>query len=171
MNLMYIVRTWALAQLHATSVWPAQSARLRPLALRRRATMVQNGIGCGPQACVGREDAPRESDSVRAEAPRRGQTAHLGYLSGSVWRRTPSLEPSIASSRAESHSKGAVFVDHSNEYDIVHDVGRSLATLQAAKAVDFCVCLPGRVIKVADDDQAYAQGDMKGGSHLGAHPS
>ena len=38
----------------------------------------------------------------------------------------------------------------------------SPATLQAAKAVDFFVCLLGHVIEIADAEQAYIQAEMKG---------
>ena len=37
-----------------------------------------------------------------------------------------------------------------------------LATLQAAKAVDFFGCLPNHVIEVVDAEQAYIQAEMKG---------
>ena len=41
-------------------------------------------------------------------------------------------------------------------------MGSSLATLQAAKAVDFYGCLPGHCIEVADAEQAYIQADIQG---------
>ena len=41
-------------------------------------------------------------------------------------------------------------------------MGSSLATLQAAKAVDFFGCVPGHAIEIADAEQAYIQAEMKG---------
>ena len=45
---------------------------------------------------------------------------------------------------------------------IFQDLGRALATLQAAKASDFFGCLPGHSLEIADADQACIQAEMKG---------
>ena len=41
-------------------------------------------------------------------------------------------------------------------------MGSTPATLEAAKAADFCGCLPGHVIEIADGEQAHVQAEMKG---------
>ena len=41
-------------------------------------------------------------------------------------------------------------------------MGSSLATLQAAKAVNVFGCVPGHAIEIADAEQAYIQAEMKG---------
>ena len=50
----------------------------------------------------------------------------------------------------------------SYKYATFQDLGSSLATLQAAKAVDVCGCAPGHAIEIADAEQAYIQAEMKG---------
>ena len=50
--------------------------------------------------------------------------------------------------------------DQNYNYAIVQDLGSSLATLQAAKAVDFFGCLHGHALDVLDAEQAYIQADM-----------
>ena len=42
------------------------------------------------------------------------------------------------------------------------DLGSAPATMEASKAADFCGCVPGNEIQVADADQAYVQAPMKG---------
>ena len=52
--------------------------------------------------------------------------------------------------------------DQNYNYAIFQDLGISLATLQAAKAVDLFCCAPGHAIEIADAEQAYIQAEMKG---------
>ena len=57
--------------------------------------------------------------------------------------------------------QGSQVYDQPN-YAILQDLGSSLATLQAAKVVDFFGCLLGHVVEVVDAEQAYVQAEMKG---------
>ena len=58
--------------------------------------------------------------------------------------------------------QGNQVYDQNHNYAIFQDLGSSLATLQAAKAVDFFGCLPDHAVEVVDAEQAYIQADMKG---------
>ena len=59
-------------------------------------------------------------------------------------------------------SKGIRSTTKLRNYAIFQDWGRSLATLQAAKVVDFFGCLANHAIEVVDAEQAYIQAETKG---------
>ena len=52
--------------------------------------------------------------------------------------------------------------DQNYNYAIFQDLGSSLATLQAAKVVNFFGWLPDHAIEIADAEQACSHADMKG---------
>ena len=58
--------------------------------------------------------------------------------------------------------QGNQVYDQNHNYAIFQDIGSSLATLQAAKAVDFFGCLLGHVIEVVDAEQAFIQARDEG---------
>ena len=108
------------------------------------------------------EDHPRKWDDVRSEAKRGGYIVHMGYIFGICVEKNAELEPSLRKFKGRVVFQGNRVYDQNHNYAIFQDLGSSLATLQAAKAVDFCGCLPNHGIEVADAEQAYIQADMKG---------
>ena len=89
------------------------------------------------------EQNPREWDDVRSEAKRGGgYTAHMGYLFGICVEKNAELDPSIRKFKGRVVFQGNQVYDQNHNYAIFQDLGSSLATLQAARAVDFLVaCL------------------------------
>ncbi|MFM7989507.1 MAG: hypothetical protein ACKPKO_60355, partial [Candidatus Fonsibacter sp.] len=86
----------------------------------------------------------------------------MGYLFGICVEKNAELDPSLRKFKGRVEFQGNQVYDQDHNYAIFQDVGSSLATLQAAKAVDFHGRLPGHCIEVADAEQAYIQADMNG---------
>ena len=85
----------------------------------------------------------------------------MGYMFGICVENNAELDPSLRRFKGRVVFQGNQVYDQNNNYDIFQDLGSSLATLQAAKAVDFCGCLPNHVIEVVDAEHAYIQAEMK----------
>ncbi|MFM7985142.1 MAG: hypothetical protein ACKPKO_38070, partial [Candidatus Fonsibacter sp.] len=86
----------------------------------------------------------------------------MGHLFGICVEKNAELDPSLRKFKGRVVFQGNQVYDQDRNYAIFRDLGSSPATLQAAKAVDFYVCLPGHCIEVADAEQAYIQADMQG---------
>ncbi|MFM7978150.1 MAG: reverse transcriptase domain-containing protein, partial [Candidatus Fonsibacter sp.] len=106
------------------------------------------------------EDHPRDWDEVRSDARRGGYTVHMRYLFGICVEKNAELDPSLRRFKGRVVFQGNQVYDQDHNYAIFQDLGSSLATLQAAKAVAFYGCLPDHCIEVADAEQAYIQADM-----------
>ena len=96
------------------------------------------------------EQHPRESDEVRSEAQLGGggggYTVHMGYLFGICVEKNAELDASLRKFKGRVVFRGSQVCDQNHNYAIFQDLGCSPATLQAAKAVDFCGCSPGHVL-------------------------
>ncbi|MFM7984554.1 MAG: hypothetical protein ACKPKO_35030, partial [Candidatus Fonsibacter sp.] len=108
------------------------------------------------------ENHPRDWDEVRSDARRGGYTVHMGYLFGICVEKNAELDHSLRKFKGRVVFQGNQVYYQDHNYAIFQDLGSSLATLQAARAVDFYGCLPGHCIEVADAEQAYIQADMHG---------
>jgi hypothetical protein len=86
----------------------------------------------------------------------------MGYLFGMCVEKNAELDASLRKFKGRVVFQGNRAYDQNHNYAIFQDIGSSLATLQAAKGVDFFGCLPSHVIEVADAEQAYIQAELKG---------
>ena len=91
-----------------------------------------------------------------------GYTVHTGCAFGICVEKNAALEPSLRKFKGRVVFQGNQVYDQDHNYAIFQDLGSSLATLQAAKVVDFFGALLGQRIEIADAEQAYIQVDMKG---------
>ena len=91
-----------------------------------------------------------------------GYTVHMGYLFGICVEKNAELDASLRKFKGRVVFQGSQAYDQNHNYASGQNLGSSLATLQAAKAVDFFWCLLCHVVKVVDAEQAYIQAEMKG---------
>ena len=79
----------------------------------------------------------------------------------SVSRRTQRWRLHTGSTKGRVLCLGNSVADQYHDEATFRDVGSTPATLEAAKAADFCGCLPGHVIEIADGEQAHVQAKTK----------
>ena len=82
------------------------------------------------------------------------QCTSVTYLAY-VLKKNAELDASLRKFKGRVVCHGNQVYDQNHNYAIFQDLGSSLATLQAAKVVDFCGCLPDHVIEVVDAEQDY----------------
>ena len=79
---------------------------------------------------------------------------HVVYMFGACVEQSSELAKALRKFKGRVVFQGNQVYDQNKNYAIFQDLGSSPATLQAAKAVAFCGCLPRHAIEIADAEQA-----------------
>jgi hypothetical protein len=113
---------------------------------------------------VWNESLVREWGDVAAEARRKGEEIHFGYLFGICVEKNSELAPGNPSRKYKGRVvfQGNRVTNQNWEVALFNDMGSAPATMDASRAADCYGCAPGHVSQVADAEQAFTQAELKG---------